>query len=478
VASSFVGVVLLMVPSVFEQQGKSTPDVVVGDDAAPTLGHETERGTEAVRLERLLTWAARTFSYGGSKRTRREKDCARARRCRQHELTMDPVVDALLVSPPTSVWGAQIYLLNQLDRLRERGVNLSLGTTGDSPFAEEWRRRELPIVDLGLHHHPGLRVDGSSKRPSVASLAKMSAAVGDNARRLTSVARRYDMLYSFSLPTHLETALAGRMSRTPVALDLVDLVRPGVGQRILRTAARLATLTVANSTATASLLGSAGPVRIIHPGIDLDRFHPGAPPPSLRAELAGDAECPLVGIVGRIDEGKGIHVLVDAMARLDGAFSTARLVVVGDKGTDTTDYADRLRRRAVDVLGDRVRFVGRRDDIPEIMRTLDVLVVAAVAEPFGLTALEAQASRTPVIGTDAGGLPEFVEDEVSGILVPPLDAERLAHAIERVLGDRTLRDRIVDEAERRANPARGLEAQYDDLARMYRDVATRSVRRG
>jgi glycosyltransferase involved in cell wall biosynthesis len=248
-----------------------------------------------------------------------------------------------------------------------------------------------------------------------------------------------------------------------------------MGQQVLRTAARLATLTIANSTATASVLGSVGPVRIIHPGIDLGRFHPGAPPPSLRAELAGEAECHLVGVVGRLDEGKGIHVLVDAMARLGGEFSAARLVVVGDKGTDTTDYTDRLRRQADEVLGERVRFVGRRSDIPEIMRALDVLVVAAVAEPFGLTALEAQASRTPVIGTDAGGLPEFVEHEVSGLLVPPLDAERLARAIERMLGDDTLRNRIVDEAERRANPARGLEAQFDELGRMYHDVAARTV---
>jgi glycosyltransferase involved in cell wall biosynthesis len=407
-----------------------------------------------------------------------EKNCEREGRCRQQKVTMDHVVTALLVSPPAPVWGAQIYLLNQLDSLRERGVDLSLGTTGDSPFAEEWRKRGLPLVELGLHPHLGLRVEGSSSRPGVASLAKMSGAVADNARRLATVARRYDMLYSFSLPTHLETALAGRMSRTPVALDLVDIVRPGLGQRVLRTAARLASLTVANSAATASVLGSVGPVRIIYPGIDLARFHPGAPPAGLRAELTGDPESPLVGVVGRLDEGKGIHVLVEAMALLEGDLANTRLVVVGDKGTDTTDYADRLRRRADAALGERVRFVGRRDDIPEIMRSLDVLVVAAAAEPFGLTALEAQASRTPVIGTNAGGLPEFVEHEVSGLLVPPLDARRLAEAIERMLSDRPLRERIVDEAEHRANPARGLEAQYDDLSRMYRDVASRTVHPG
>ncbi len=388
---------------------------------------------------------------------------------------MENRVNALLVSPPAPVWGAQLYLLDQLDGLRQRGVELTLGTTGPSPFATAWRERERPLIELGLHRHPGLRVGDSSVRPDVATMAKMSLAVAQNARRLASVSPRYDMVYSFSLPTHLETALAGRVARVPVALDLVDLVRPGVGQRILRTAARLATLTVANSSATASLLGSAGPVRIIHPGIDLDRFHPGVPPAALRAELTGDPDSALIGIVGRLDEGKGIHVLVEAMTRLGAGHDSACLVVVGDRGTDQGDYAERLQQRAHELLGDRVRFVGRRNDIPEIMRAIDVLVVAAVAEPFGLTALEAQASRTPVIGTDAGGLPEFVEDEVTGLLVPPLDADRLARAIERMLGDEGVRGRIVDEAERRAVPARGLEAQYDELAQMYRDVATRAV---
>jgi glycosyltransferase involved in cell wall biosynthesis len=278
------------------------------------------------------------------------------------------------------------------------------------------------------------------------------------------------MLFSFALPTHPSVAVAGRLKSVPVALDLVDLVRPGVGRRVLRGSARVATLTVANSQATADTVAGAGAVEIIHPGIDLDRFHSGPPPPGLREELSGGVERTLVGIVGRLDHRKGAHILVDAMAELPDELNT-RLVVVGDAGTGPPEYAAELRANAEAVLGDRVVFVGRRDDVPDIMRALDVLVVAASSEPFGLTALEAHASRTPVIGTRAGGLPEFVVHEETGLLVPPFDADALASALERLLTDDELRKRLVDEAEKRANPHRGLEAQYDALAQMYRKVA-------
>ena len=236
---------------------------------------------------------------------------------------------------------------------------------------------------------------------------------------------------------------------------------------------RIATLTVANSQATADTVSGAGAVEIIHPGIDLDRFHPGPPPAGLRDELSGGVERTLVGIVGRLDYRKGAHILVDAMAQLPDHLANTRLVVVGDAGTGPPEYAAELRTTAQAVLGDRVVFVGRRNDVPDIMRALDVLVVAAASEPFGLTALEAQASRTPVIGTNAGGLPEFVVHEETGLLVPPFDVDALAAALERLLTDDELRGRIIDEAERRANPDRGLEAQDDALAQMYRTVAGR-----
>ena len=387
-------------------------------------------------------------------------------------------VSALVVSPPAPIWGAQLYLLDQVEALAARGVNLTLGSPRGSDFADEWERRGHPLRDLPISLHANMRVAGTNGRPGPVTVARAGVGVAGNWWHIARAARSYDMLYSFSLRLHLESALAGRVARVPTALDLVDIVRPGVGQKILRRAASLAQLTVANSTATASVLGAKPAVQIIHPAIDLERFHPGPPPPDLRAELCRDPALPLVGIACRLDVRKGVQILVDAMTRLRGCAGQAQLVVVGDVGTGPPEFTQQLKRDAYEALGDRVRFVGRRSDVADIMRAIDVLVVASESEPFGLTALEAQASGTPVIGTDAGGLPEFVEHAVSGLLVPPFEPEPLARAVERVLAGGETIETMVVEAERRARPARGLEAQYDQIAQMYRDVAAGTVRRG
>lgn len=384
-------------------------------------------------------------------------------------------VDALVVSPPAPVWGAQLYLLDQVPALDERGISLTLASPAGTPFADEWSRRGHPLVDLPLELHAGLRKPGSLERQPPTAMIRTAFGIIKGTRTLASVAKSYDMMYSFSLRSHVEVVAAGRLARTPVALDLVDIVRPGMGRRVLRAAARAATLTVANSAATASVLSERAPVRIIHPGIDLDRFQPGEADPDVRRELSGGADRPLIAVIGRIDPLKGVHHAVEAVAMLKGDAADARLVIVGTAGTASPAYADELRVTAPELLGDRVLFTGRRDDIASVLRAVDVLVVASLAEPFGLTALEAQAVGTPVVGTDSGGLVEFVENEVTGLLVPPNDPTSMARAIERVLDDAALRSSIVAEAQRRAIPARGVAAQADELAAMYRDVANRSV---
>ena len=244
-------------------------------------------------------------------------------------------------------------------------------------------------------------------------------------------------MHSNSLWAHLDCAIAGRLARRPSIIELYDLVRPGLGRKVLTAAAALSTTAVAISQAVADIIGPRGArhVRIVPLSVDLDRFGPGPVAPEVRRHLTSDEAAPLVGIVGRIDPEKGVDVLVKAMGLLRGAAAGAHLVVVGSAGLAPDGYPERVRAEAEETLGDRVRFAGRTNDVPGTLRALDILVNASVAEPFGLSVLEAQASGVAVVGTRAGGIPDFVFDGDNGLLVPHGDADALAKAFDRLITD-------------------------------------------
>ena len=279
-------------------------------------------------------------------------------------------------------------------------------------------------------------------------------------------------IHSNSLWIHLDCALAGRISRRPVVLELHDLVRPGLGRRVLRAAVRLASRTVAVSRAVADTVGpAAGGLRVIPQAVDTERFHPGPPDASWRARLSSRPDQPIIGVVGRVDPEKGITTVVQAMAMLAGPAGRSHLAVVGAPALDDGTYEAALRVEASDLLGDRQRFVGPVEEVPAVLRALDVLVNASASEPFGLSVLEAQASGVPVIGTDAGGIPEFVTDGETGLLVAPGRPEALAAGLSRIFDEPGLRHDLVVAARSAAVAQHALAVRADALAGIYREVA-------
>jgi D-inositol-3-phosphate glycosyltransferase len=378
----------------------------------------------------------------------------------------------LEVSYSRQVWGAELATMALAGPLAERGIDLTLGSPPGGDLEEHWRRLGLPFVALDFHDRLGIRDADAEHRPSPRQFAGELATTARSVRMITRTARSFDLVHSNSLWAHLDCAVAGRLARRPVVLELYDLVRPGLGRQVLTAAAGLSTVAVAISQAVADIIGPRGQrhVRIVPLSVDLDRFGPGRAPAGTRGQLTSDEEAPLVGIVGRIDPEKGVDVLVQAMGRLQGAAAGAHLVVVGSPGLAPDGYPERVRSEAEKLLGDRVRFVGRTADVPGTLRAIDVLVNASVAEPFGLSVLEAQATGVAVIGTSAGGIPDFVFDGDNGMLVPPRDVDALAKALDRLVTDGELRARIAERGRATAQ-GRGIEARADIVAEMYRQVA-------
>lgn len=379
-------------------------------------------------------------------------------------------VRVLVVSTSPQVWGAERSLLGLAPLLGEHGIALTLASP-PGPLSETWSALGLPHVALPAPDRLGLRT-ASDGRPGVRALLKEVVITGRSARRLARLARGVDVIHSNSLWIHLDCALAGRIARRAVVLELHDLVRPGLGQRVLRAAVRLASASVAVSRAVAETVGEPGNrLRVVPQAVDTERFHPGPPDASWRARLSSRPEEPIIGVVGRVDPEKGIGTVLQAMTMLSGSAGQSHLAVVGAPALDDGAYEAALRTEASSLLGDRSRFVGPVEEVPTVLRSLDILVNASRSEPFGLSVLEAQACGIPVIGTDAGGIPEFVTDGHTGLLVAPGRPEALAAGLSRILDSPQLRKDLAAAARQSAVAHHALAVRAASIAGVYREVA-------
>ena len=194
-------------------------------------------------------------------------------------------------------------------------------------------------------------------------------------------------------------------------------------------------------------------IHVVPPGVDLDRFSPGDRE-TARRRFAFDDD-PTVVFVGRLQPFKGTDVAVQALAELRNMVPDARLVIVGGD-SPRGNRGERMRLRlAARRLGvaDRLRFLEPvpHNELADLYRAADVVVVPSASESFGLVALEAAACGTPVVATDVGGLRQLVRDGETGYLVGSRDPSSFAAALSRVLADPSARERLGANAVRLAS---------------------------
>jgi glycosyltransferase involved in cell wall biosynthesis len=170
----------------------------------------------------------------------------------------------------------------------------------------------------------------------------------------------------------------------------------------------------------------------------------------------------LVGTVGWLLPIKGPMFLLKAMAGLWQDHPDTELVYVGkgDLEQELRDEAGRLG------LSEKVKFLGWRDDIPEIMHILDVFVLPSLNEGMGRVLVEAMAAGKPIVASRVGGIMDLVRDGVNGILVEPGNVDALRNAVKRLLGDKDLRDRMGSKGQTMA-PQFGVEEMVQRIDALY-----------
>ncbi len=175
-----------------------------------------------------------------------------------------------------------------------------------------------------------------------------------------------------------------------------------------------------------------------------------------------------VGIVGRLEEGKGQHVLLQAAGRLKDLLPRLKVLIIGGETVGQQGYLRRLRSLVLEAgLQEKVIFTGFQSDVTAVSAALDIFVLATRKETFGLSLVEAMAQGIAPVATDAGGVPEIITHRENGLLVPPFDSDALAAALRQLIEQPEFRRRMAENALQTVRHKFELSAHLNGLEKIF-----------
>lgn len=252
---------------------------------------------------------------------------------------------------------------------------------------------------------------------------------------VAKLSRGYDLIYANTQKAMVVGAIASFLTSKPLIYHLHDILSPEHFSKANRQLAvllanRFASLIIANSRATKAAFIKAGGqeklIATVYNGFNLDRYQPQQASSRLKQELNLKGEY-IVGHFSRISPWKGQHILIEALTHCPEATA----IFVGDALFGEDRYIKELHQQVKQLkLENRVRFLGFRSDIPQLMSICDLIVHTSTApEPFGRVIVEAMLCGKPIVATASGGTTELIENAHTGWLTPPGDVFKLAETI-------------------------------------------------
>jgi glycosyltransferase involved in cell wall biosynthesis len=319
--------------------------------------------------------------------------------------------------------GGEMMFRQLLEHGRDGRVEWIVAFTRDGPMVQE-----AQAMGIEAHCFPAGRLRQVGRRLSVIrSVARLARE------------RRVELIFGWMVASQTVAGPAALLAGVPAAWYQVGLPTPDWLDRLATLFPARGVFVLSRDCAAAQArIWPRRPQQLVYPGASLERFDVARrePPAEARAALGLPATGPLIGIVGRLQRWKGMHVLIDALPSVVARHSEAQLVIVGGEHEPEPDYPELLRAQVRRLgLDGRVRFAGFQRDVPRWMQAMDIIVHASDREPFGIVVPEAMALGKPVIAGAEGGPAEIITPGVDGLLAPFGDAPALAKALLAYLDD-------------------------------------------
>jgi glycosyltransferase involved in cell wall biosynthesis len=360
------------------------------------------------------------------------------------------------------VAGAEVLVAETIRRLGSRIAPVVFCLDQIGPLGERLQAEGVPVI--AFHRRPGVDL-GVSWRMA----AEMRA-------------RPLDVLHAHQYTPFFYGALAARMTRPRPRViftehgrhypDVVSGRRRALNRLVFdRLADHVNAVCRFSADSLAEKDGfSADRIEVIPNGVDLPRYEPAADRAALKSRLGLDPDRRLVATIARFHPVKDHRTLIEAFRQVAAAVPDADLLLVGDGPL----RADIEAQVAAAGLAGRVRFLGVRDDVPDLLRASDVFALTSVSEAASITLLEAMAAGTPVVVTAVGGNPEIVRDGIDGLLAPRGDAAAIAAALTRMLSEPALAHAASASASARVRSEYRLDQTIERYYRLYSGAAGRA----
>lgn len=288
-----------------------------------------------------------------------------------------------------------------------------------------------------------------------------------------------DIVQTAVFPADIYGRISASLAAAPVIMSTMHRVEDHKQEAIYRMLFLADTLTmplttkiIAVSQAVKNYIVSFHKLRpdkisVIYNGIDIHQYNHNIDTDKFKVTLGLKPDIPTVAFIGRIVKVKGLKYFFRAAASILKAGETVQFLIVGD-GPLKEHFIKQTHYLGIDK---HVSFIGFRDDIPDILSTINILVIPSLREGLPLTILEAMIARKPIIATSVGGIPEAIKDGETGVLVPPRDSPKLAQAILDLLKNPEKCIEMGEKGKERANRYFDVERMVKEYERLYTESA-------